>query len=404
MRVVLAPYGTLGDVRPLLALAIGLKRAGHEVLLCAPPETKSLAEEYNCPFRPLGSNFQNAAQEVPEPAMHRVRASVWVTRFLRQELQRHLSELPALVQGADVVIASSLNLAAHTVSEIEGCRYRFSAFAPQILPSRYHPSFFNRSHTLPHWYNRLTWNFSDLLWNQGVKPILNGYRKQFGLQPIENVVRHWLGDDLIIACDSILAPVPPDVGFRFVQTGYLHLPLKEQMSAALEDFIASGDPPVYIGFGSMINEHPQRTTEIILQAARRAGRRVVLSRGWGNLGEGYASADCFIADDAPHGFLFPRMCAVVHHGGSGTTATAARAGVPQVIVPHLADQFYWAHRIRTLGLGPEPIGRHELTVERLSSAIRRCADNGFRQRAQEIALLLQKQNPMAEALRALESY
>jgi UDP:flavonoid glycosyltransferase YjiC (YdhE family) len=150
----------------------------------------------------------------------------------------------------------------------------------------------------------------------------------------------------------------------------------------------------------MVNEDPEGVSQLVVRAARAAGVRVILSRGWA----GFAAndRDCLVANDIPHSKLFPQMAVVVHHGGSGTTALAARCGAPQVIVPHMTDQFYWAHRIPKLGLGPPSIWRSRLTEKRLTEALRACLMNAeFRTRAREIASALSQTDPVGETVRAI---
>jgi vancomycin aglycone glucosyltransferase len=136
---------------------------------------------------------------------------------------------------------------------------------------------------------------------------------------------------------------------------------------------------VYAGFGSMTTKDPARLTATVLDAAAQAGCRLVLARGWTGLGGSAALPHwCHIVDETPHHLLFPRMRAVVHHGGAGTTTAAARAGVPQIVVPHVLDQFYWAERVRKLGLGPEPVAANQVAVKGLAERLRAAPSFGPR--------------------------
>jgi sterol 3beta-glucosyltransferase len=139
---------------------------------------------------------------------------------------------------------------------------------------------------------------------------------------------------------------------------------------ALEAFPADGPPPVYVGFGSMAGRNPARTTRLVLDALRRAGCRGVLARGWGGLKASALPASVYLLDRVPHGWLFPRVAAVVHHGGAGTTAAGPRAGRPTVVCPFFGDQPFWGRRVHELGAGPAPIPQKNLTAERLAHALR----------------------------------
>jgi UDP:flavonoid glycosyltransferase YjiC (YdhE family) len=157
--------------------------------------------------------------------------------------------------------------------------------------------------------------------------------------------------------------------------GCLHPFAEEPLPPKLEAFLEAGPPPVYLGFGSMTDPDPARTTRCLLQALERAGLRAVVSEGWAGLGGGALPEGVLAIGPVSHAALFRRVAAVVHHGGAGTTTTAARAGAPQILVPHVLDQFWWARRVAELGLGPPGIPRRRMNAERLCEALRSLADN-----------------------------
>src|SRR5207248_7957003 len=135
---------------------------------------------------------------------------------------------------------------------------------------------------------------------------------------------------------------------------------------ALVDFLADGPAPVYVGFGSMAPADAERLTAVALDALARADRRAVLLAGWAGLGRAAGSDRVLVVDAIPHDWLFPRMSALVHHGGAGTTASGLRAGVPAVVVPFFGDQPFWGDRVWRLGVGARPIQRKALTADRLA--------------------------------------
>lgn len=145
-----------------------------------------------------------------------------------------------------------------------------------------------------------------------------------------------------------------------------------------------------------------RLVPSIVKAIRRAGQRMVLARFWDDPLPVDAADDLFYIRKYPHLDLFPRMAAIIHHGGAGTTATAAVSGVPQIIVPHTLDQFFWGYRIWKAGVGPKPIPRSHLTSNRLAAAVDRCLKTPrYRQHAGRIALAIQRQDSLSEAVDAL---
>jgi vancomycin aglycone glucosyltransferase len=199
---------------------------------------------------------------------------------------------------------------------------------------------------------------------------------------LTDVRSHILGDDPWLAADPLLGPLPATPGLRVTQTGAWILPDQAPLEPALEAFLVAGEPPVYAGFGSMPAD--RETGRIVIDAVRAAGRRVVLSQGWAELGPIDDAPDCIAIGDVNQQSLFPRVAAVVHHGGAGTTTTAARAGVPQVIVPMFSDQPYWASRVRALGIGSR-VARGALRAESLEAALRDALDPGVAARAAAVA-------------------
>lgn len=176
--------------------------------------------------------------------------------------------------------------------------------------------------------------------------------------------------------DSVISK-PPDWPDWWYVTGYWHLDLIEtwQPPTELKRFLAAGSPPVCIGFGSMKGDDPQALTQIALKALEQTGHRGILLTGWGGLSTADLPETVLKVNNVPHDWLFPKMTAVVHHGGSGTTAAALRAGVPSIVLPFMADQPFWGHRVAHLGVGPDPIPQNKLTAERLAEAIQTATHN-----------------------------
>jgi UDP:flavonoid glycosyltransferase YjiC (YdhE family) len=195
-----------------------------------------------------------------------------------------------------------------------------------------------------------------------------------------------MGRTPVVACDPALASAPSDHPVPVRQIGALFAEEKDELSAEVRAFLEAGEPPVYIGFGSMADVDPERTTERLFESVRRAGVRALVSRGWAGLSSRSCPGNVLLIGPEPHGKLFPRCAAVVHHGGAGTTHAAARAGVPQVIMPQLLDQHYWAHRVHRAGIGPRPVPRYAADPEFLARALRMCVEDGvIREQALRVA-------------------
>lgn len=172
----------------------------------------------------------------------------------------------------------------------------------------------------------------------------------------------------------------------------------------LEQFLAAGPPPVFVGFGSRSSADAARLTELVAEARRRAGVRMVIQAGWASLGAGLqADDDMIVIGETPHDWLFPRMSAVVHHAGAGTTAAGLRAGVPTVSVPLITDQPFWASRVTALGTGPKAVPYKSLTADTLTAAISDAVSrDSYRSRAQEMAKQLATEDGTLPVLRALD--
>jgi UDP:flavonoid glycosyltransferase YjiC (YdhE family) len=203
----------------------------------------------------------------------------------------------------------------------------------------------------------------------------------------------------LVAADRELAPLPPDAPPDCRQTGYWHFSSGgRSLPASVEAFLDKGSRPLFIGFGSMGDPAPQRTASLLREAVRRSGRRAIIQSGWA--GYNFDSDDtCLcLSRPIPHDRLFPRVAAAVHHGGAGTVMAAARAGIPQAVVPHLLDQYYWGQRVRKIGLGPEPLDRNRLSVDRLAPILERVAGSvAMRSRARGLALPLQARRGVQDA-------
>jgi UDP:flavonoid glycosyltransferase YjiC (YdhE family) len=394
MKIVLVTFGSRGDVQPMVALSLALKSAGHGVLLAGPPEKAAWAQKLGCPFHPLGGNV-TAFLDGMEDA-HSIRSALRFLSYIHKEVRAQFDILQRIIAGADLVVGSSLALALSTVAESMGIPYRYIAFTPQLLPSGFHPFPACKHHGLPTWWNRVTWRFGGLFDQFNLTWLINKRRKQLGLKPVQDAWLHILGRHVIVASDEVIAKVPQDVGPAFTQTGYMHLDQSDQHLPELESFLSAGPAPVYAGFGSMPKRDQASNLPLIVGAARAVGRGVVIAKFWEEPSQFSNADDVFFIKGYPHLKLFPHMAAVIHHGGAGTTASSAISGVPQIIVPHALDQFYWGYQVYHAHLGPKAIWRSKLTSRKLAAAIHTClSDDLIRHQAKTAS-------QMIDPLRSLE--
>jgi UDP:flavonoid glycosyltransferase YjiC (YdhE family) len=383
MRIILVTYGSRGDVQPAIALGSALESAGHTVVLAGPPEHEVWARTHCCTYRPIGGNFQSNVQAFPDP--HTLRAAYGFIRLIRQEVRVQFSQLPDIIRDGDLVLGTSLVFGAPSAAELAGLPYGFMALCPQILPSKEHPPLFINNHRMGPRVNCAAWRIASQVDRFTIRGVINRERRRLGLAPIRDAWQHLLGKRVIVGSDRALGEIPNDVCTLVRQVGHFTLQEKAGLSKEMERFLDAGPAPIYAGFGSMFSSEPQKVIGLVLAATRSVGRRVIAASGWSRRVEENLGEDCLVVGEVPHSLLFPHVAAVVHHGGSGTTASAVRAGVPQVIVPHIMDQYYWAHSIWSRGLGPKPVPRNRLSAGRLSEALEVCLrDEKMQRRAEDM--------------------
>lgn len=357
MRVLLSTYGSRGDVQPLVALALALQARGDEALVCAPPDTEfvELLERAGVPMA-------RAFVSVHEWIASARQSGEGLPQLAARMIAGQHDALMAAASGCDAIVATGLFpsvAAAQAVSEVLGIPFFFVTFCPLILPSPHHPPF-----AYPGWPHPPGVTDNVALWERNGEAMtalfgaaVNAHRASLGLPVAENVRDHVFTRRPLLASDAVLSPWQPTGGIDTVQTGAWVLPDGRALPVELEAFLDAGEPPVYVGFGSMAMHGTDDPARIAIDAVRAQSRRVILASGWAKLAPIDDAGDCFAVGEVNQQALFPRVAAVVHHGGAGTTTTAARAGAPQLIVPQVADQPYFARRVAELGIGVAHDGR-----------------------------------------------
>jgi len=375
MKIVISSIGSRGDIQPIVALATTLQSSGHVVTLCVPPNFKPFVETHGIACVPVGPDVQKwtaslgAQPGAKQPSKEQIRKMAMAG--LKGVVQDQFKVLRETAQGCDlIVVAGGVQSAGSSIAELYAIPYVYATYCPVTLPSPAHPPPMIRNQNLPGLVNRLLWIASGYSWNKIYRAAVNTERKVLGLPPVPDIPSMVTTAHPLVAADAALAPAAPSSRLQFTQTGAWLLPDSTPLPDELERFLAAGEAPVYIGFGSM-RANPQANA-LLIQVARACGRRVIVSKGWGNLDLVDAGTDCIAIGEVAHAQLFPRVAAVVHHGGAGTTTAAALAGVPQVIVPHLYDQFYWAHRIQQLGIGVGGPKVGKLTAPVMKKVLARC--------------------------------
>ena len=398
MKIVLVSYGSTGDVRPLLALGQELVKFGHDVRVCAPPDSRGMFTPAGIPFSDLGGNVRQLMTAQADQFIGRpLAAHVPMTRILREELVVQFRRLPGFIKGADLVVAAGLAVSISSVAEALGVPYRYAVSIPALLPSRCHAPVGIPWQHLPAICNHAFWQIAAFMLDLGYRPLLNRERRRLGLKPLGRVLPE-LTANLIISADKELAPLPPETPPDCHQTGYWHTVSTGLLPPKVNAFLDHHPDAVYIGFGSMGDPFPDRTAALLQQAVALAGVPAIIQSGWA--GWSFESGEnCLcVEDELPHDKLFARVAGVIHHGGAGTVMAAARAGVPQLIIPHLLDQYYWGRRIQQCHLGPPPLPINRISAKKLASAIRMMVtSSSMRAKARELARPMQRRNGARDA-------
>jgi vancomycin aglycone glucosyltransferase len=397
MRVLIGAFGTRGDVQPMLALSLALTARGHRVTLVVPPEAAALTEGHPIRVHTCGLSYLEVSQRM---ASGRLLDVLSVLPTMRRQVDAHFEALEPLAGSADVIVGSAAFIVGPSLSALTGRPYAYFALSPLMLDGDDNPGPLLPFYRLPRALNRLSWWLTHQVWNLSSRGRLNRLRRTRGLPTIRQVWREVLGKHPFLAAEPLFAPRSHP--FAVNQPGGFFLDTTEPLSEATEAFLEAGSPPVYLGFGSMADPNPRRTTERLLKSIRRAGLRAIVSSGWAKLGGVEAPEGVRFAGPEPHHRLFSRCIGVVHHGGAGTTHAAARAGVPQVVMPQILDQFHWRHRLIELGLSPGRVDRYERDPEPLARALRALTDPRLQARARGFAARM-RVDGSNDAVTALET-
>ncbi|MCG8553454.1 MAG: glycosyltransferase, partial [Desulfobacterales bacterium] len=282
---------------------------------------------------------------------------------------------------------------------------------PMMVPTAAHPNMGFPDLRLGRRYNLMTYNMVNKLMGVSAGKHVKAWRGAHDLPPQKrfDILHTTEGKAIPVlhAFSRHVAPPPSDWPRTAAVTGYWFLNQSDgwKPTPELEAFLEAGQPPVYVGFGSMAGRNPRRLANIVINALRESGARGIIATGWGGLQAERLPQTILQINQAPHAWLFPRMAAVVHHGGAGTTAAALQAGKPSVIVPFFGDQPFWGRRIHMLGAGCQPIAQKRLTAEKLAAAIKHVLSNPVLQaNAETLGEKIRCENGIGNAVEIIEKF
>lgn len=381
MRIGLQTWGSEGDIRPFVALGAALAGRGHRVELLY---TEIADRRYEHVAQALGFTARAIASPViPEReeqyrlgleainARDPLRQGLIIFRRILEPVVDPIYEAALdLCRRSDLVVQHFILHPARAAADLAGTPLITLAFAHMLTPSRHiHPTGLPR---LGDWGNAIEWKIARFALNQTLLTDVNRFRARVGLRGFDDLLLDgWASHRLhLLAASPALMARPADWPAWNRMCGFLELPPHEgeTVSPEVDAFIAAGEAPVFMGFGSLMpvsGPHLDDTVAVFSEAARRAGCRAIIQAEI----DAPSTDRMLFVRRTPHRLVFPRCAAVVHHAGAGTTHTTLRAGVPSIAVPHVSDQFQWADELERLGVAPKQLRRTRLSARRLADRL-----------------------------------
>ncbi|MBR4081505.1 MAG: glycosyltransferase family 1 protein [Clostridia bacterium] len=392
MRMTLLSLGSTGDVRPYVLLGQELKSRGHEVTVAAFSAFRDMVVDAGLRFFAIAGDAEEFMSNIMKPEAVGVRYLIEAERSIRDIAPVLLRDLLLACEGAEAMVCNFFGTMYYSVAEKYGIpcvqTHFFSMDPTGDMPISSAPGL-----TWGRWWNRVSYRIGYFLISLLERRYLTAWRRANGMtvKGLRTAPDYRIGENTVpalYAMSPLVVPRPAEWGESIAMTGFWwdDAPCTWQPPEELTAFMAAGDTPVYIGFGSMNSGDMEETYNIVLEAVRLADVRAVINLGW-NSDKMHPESDerIFFGDYIPHDWLFDHVCAVVHHGGAGTTAAGLRYGKPTLVIPFGGDQPFWGMRVEALGCGPAPIERMKMTAQRLAEALKELTTND-RYRAAAAAL------------------
>ncbi len=413
-QITLVASGSRGDVQPYIALGRGLLLAGHDVRLLATDDFAGLAAEAGLAFASTGPSLEALIQSDEWREQIDGGNPLSMMGKMRSELEKaagpQVDRLLELLPGSDLIITGMAGMSLTPATNHFAIPV-IHAYVVPFTPTTAFPS--PLAPGLPDigLLNKLSFDLTRQMFWQSSKAPDAIFRERLGLPkgrffgPFRQIDRGT--EPVLYGLSPHVLPRPDDWGERYHITGYWFLDEPDEWTppADLLAFLDAGESPVYIGFGSMGSRDPEETAQLALEALAQSGQRGVLAAGWGGMRADVLPESVHLAGSLPHSWLFPRMAAVVHHGGVGTTAAGFRSGVPSVVTPFMADQLFWGRRAAALGVGPEPLPRKELTADKLAAAITQAVgDETMRRKAADLGAQIRAEDGVGTAVAVIERW
>lgn len=417
MIIAIFALGTQGDVQPYLALGSALIQQGHTVRLITHTNYERQARSLGFEVWPVEGNVQEVAESEEMRRLlekgNMLDINRYTSRLMEEAALGWARDSLKACEGAHLLMAGmGGGSLARALSEKLDLPF-IEAHVVPFTPTRAFPGVLlpGGGPTLGGAFNLFSHHLVQQVMWQSFRGADQKVRQTvlklpaapfFGPKPQRRTPQ----PPVLYGISSAVLHRPADWGSHIHMTGFWFLDVPSwQPQAALQTFLDQGPKPIYVGFGSMGNRDPEQTADLVLEALQLSGQRAVLLKGWGGMVRGELPDFVHLSGSVPHSWLFPRMQAVVHHGGAGTTAAGLRAGVPGQVVPFFGDQPFWGNRLMKLGVGPAPIPRRMLTASKLAGAIEKMVTNpSMQQAASRLGQKLQQEDGRQAAVQVIESY
>ncbi|RLL97413.1 hypothetical protein CFD26_102231 [Aspergillus turcosus] len=433
LNIVIQVVGSRGDVQPFVALGLELKERGHRVRLATHMAFRDFVEDHGLEFFNIGGDPAELMAFMVKnpglmPGMKTLRSGA---------IRRRRREMAAIFSGcwrscfetgdgtglhhvpedpwsevvdyreqpfvADAIIANPPSFAHLSCAEKLGVPLNLMFTMPWTATQAFpHPL----ANVRPTRTKRSVANFAsyaivEMMLYEGLGDLLNKFRKrELGLDPLDAIRGPGIAQKLRIPFTYLwspaLLPKPIDWLTNIDICGFSMLPAPSSFTPPddLVMFLEDGPPPIYVGFGSIVVDHPTKLTKIVFEAIVKSGQRALVNKGWGNIGAGAAEIpkNVFMIGSVPHDWLFKHVSCVVHHGGAGTTAAGLALGRPTIIIPFFGDQPFWGSIVYRAGAGPAPVPYKQLTPEKLADAINKALRPEMQEKAAEIGAKMRREN------------
>ncbi|KAM1761234.1 hypothetical protein FF1_003905 [Malus domestica] len=413
MQIVMLIVGTRGDVQPFIAIGKRLQDYGHRVRLATHSNFKEFVLTAGLEFYPLGGDPKVLAGYMVKNKgfLPSGPSEIPIQRSQLKDIIYSLFSAckePDMDSGipfkADAIIANPPAYGHTHVAEALKVPIHVFFTMPWTPTSEFPHPLSRVKQTTGY---RLSYQIVDSLIWLGIRDMINDVRKKkLKLRPV-TYLSGSQGSDSDVPYGYIwsphLVPKPKDWGPKIDVVGFCFLDLASNYEPpeALVKWLEAGDKPIYIGFGSLPVQEPQKMTQIIVEALEKTGQRGIINKGWGGLGELAEPKDfIYLLDNCPHDWLFLQCKAVVHHGGAGTTAAGLKAACPTTIVPFFGDQPFWGERVHARGVGPAPIAVDQFSLPKLVDAINFMLDPKVKERAVELAKDMENEDGVTGAVKA----